>query len=343
MSEINKKVYEALQDDISRILYKARLEAFETSGKSISISDVIEANINKYVGNDKDKKIALYGAGIIGDYLLLYLTNAGFSVECFCDSSPGKWGGMFKGLPVISPDALFKQQNEYVVLISSLNYYDEIFDYLVKRKFPLNQIVEPEWATSKWPRSKALQYFGEDFLKPVKNEVFVDTGAYSGDTVEKFIQFSTGKYRKIYALEPDKRNFAGLNKNLSSCTGLVALNKGAWNTNETLSFREDAYTFGSNITNAGDSSIETTKIDDIFCDNDSATFIKMDIEGAELQALMGAENTIKKHKPRLAISIYHKLDDIVTIPEYILSVVPEYKLYIRHYSAMPQETVLYAI
>ncbi|MDR1086700.1 MAG: FkbM family methyltransferase [Endomicrobium sp.] len=69
----------------------------------------------------------------------------------------------------------------------------------------------------------------------------------------------------------------------------------------------------------------------------------MDIEGAELDALVGAKDTIRKYKPRLAICIYHKPSDIIDIPLYILSLVPEYKLYIRHYSTYKWETVLYCV
>ena len=71
-------------------------------------------------------------------------------------------------------------------------------------------------------------------------------------------------------------------------------------------------------------------------------FIKMDIEGSELEALKGAKNTIKRHKPRLAICIYHKIEDFYTIPKYIKELVPEYKLYVKHHTDREWETVLYA-
>ena len=76
---------------------------------------------------------------------------------------------------------------------------------------------------------------------------------------------------------------------------------------------------------------------------DKVSFIKMDIEGAELKALEGAKETILKWYPRLAICIYHKYEDIYEIGDYILSLNPNYKLYIRHYSTCMWETVLYAV
>jgi len=68
----------------------------------------------------------------------------------------------------------------------------------------------------------------------------------------------------------------------------------------------------------------------------------MDVEGAEREALKGSEETIRKHRPRLAISIYHKPDDILKIPEYLLDLIPDYQFAIRHYSSNQTETVLYA-
>lgn len=69
----------------------------------------------------------------------------------------------------------------------------------------------------------------------------------------------------------------------------------------------------------------------------------MDVEGAELESLKGASGTIQRYKPKLAICIYHKPEDMTEIPLYIKSLVPEYKLYVRHHSNSIAETVLYAI
>ena len=82
---------------------------------------------------------------------------------------------------------------------------------------------------------------------------------------------------------------------------------------------------------------------DNIVDQEGVTFIKMDIQGSELAALHGAENTIRKSKPKLAICIYHKPEDLITIPQYIYSVMPDYKLYLRNHQFISKETVLYAI
>lgn len=73
------------------------------------------------------------------------------------------------------------------------------------------------------------------------------------------------------------------------------------------------------------------------------SLIKMDIEGAELQALIGGMHTIIRNKPKLAISLYHKRDDMFKIPLLIHNFCPAYRLYIRHHCTTFSETVLYAI
>ena len=95
-------------------------------------------------------------------------------------------------------------------------------------------------------------------------------------------------------------------------------------------------------TTTGTVTIETAAIDEIVKD-DKVTFLKLDVEGAEMKALQGAKNTILKNKPRLAVCIYHKPEDIIEIPAYLLSLNPDYHFYIRHYKLSYNETVLYAI
>ena len=88
--------------------------------------------------------------------------------------------------------------------------------------------------------------------------------------------------------------------------------------------------------------IWTAAIDDIVGE-EKVTFIKLDVEGAELKALQGAEQTIRRYRPRLAVSIYHKPEDVIEIPKYILSLHEDYRMYIRHYQMSACETILYAV
>lgn len=82
-------------------------------------------------------------------------------------------------------------------------------------------------------------------------------------------------------------------------------------------------------------------MDDVVRD-EKVTFLKFDIEGSELKGLIGAKETIRKNRPDLAICVYHKREDLYTIPNYILNLCPDYKIYLRHYQLSKYETVLRA-
>ena len=90
--------------------------------------------------------------------------------------------------------------------------------------------------------------------------------------------------------------------------------------------------------------IESVVVDSIDnqCAQDRVTFVKMDVEGAEMEALKGAVNVIKRDHPKLAICIYHKPEDLYEIPFWIHEMFPEYKLYLRHHMYCIHETVIYA-
>lgn len=117
------------------------------------------------------------------------------------------------------------------------------------------------------------------------------------------------------------------------------IQKGLSNKKNSVKF-DGSQLAGSKIDENGNEIIETIDLDSFNLQGNM--FIKMDIEGEELNALIGSKQTIIKNKPKLAICIYHKSEDLWTIPLYIKELVPEYKIYIRHHSSTPWETVCYA-
>ena len=173
---------------------------------------------------------------------------------------------------------------------------------------------------------------------------YVDCGAFRGDTVERFIDWCGGNYEKIFAIEADPVNFAALEKLITAKNykNVVPVNCGVWNEKTTLTFA-DTNNGCSHISDEGNIKINADTIDNI-TGGEKISFIKMDIEGAELAALQGAAETIKKFKPALAICAYHKGEDLITLPQFIKSLNPNYKLYLRkHTLAADSELVLYAI
>lgn len=190
------------------------------------------------------------------------------------------------------------------------------------------------------------QYFVKDIIQMADNEVFIDGGAYTGDTIQQFMDTAKkGQKRigRVIAFEPDPENYQLLNKFYGKNKKVMVINKGLANRSGELWFQEKGV--ASQLTE--DEMKATTKVPVVNIDSvpecQEATWIKMDIEGAEMDALHGAEKTIKRNHPKLTICIYHSDGDLLRIAEYVHELVPEYKLYIRHHSKSDVETVLYAV
>lgn len=187
------------------------------------------------------------------------------------------------------------------------------------------------------------QYF--DVFRPNRNEVFVDCGCLDGKSAFGFAAWCEAlSYDKIICFEPDIHNYEKC-KNTLSKLGDCEVHRYA------VSDKEGIVSFflggngNSRIIDAEQlENVETVNTIDLdtFLQNQKVTFIKMDIEGAEYVALLGATQIIKEQKPRLAICLYHDFAHIVTIPKLLLSLRSDYKFKIRHYSMHECETVLFA-
>ena len=181
----------------------------------------------------------------------------------------------------------------------------------------------------------------KQIIKPNLNELYVDLGAYNGDTIKELTEFTRGKYLSIYAVEPDKKNYKKLNKFVDGMNHIYTYNCAAWCCDTQLPFASKAGR-QSSISVGGDM-IEARSVDSIL-GGLSATLIKMDVEGFEREAIWGAAHTIAYYKPKLMVSLYHRNEDIFELPLLIKTLNPNYKLYIRHQLYIPAwETNLYAI
>lgn len=170
-----------------------------------------------------------------------------------------------------------------------------------------------------------------DILKLHDSETIVDLGAYDGDTIKEFTDFTNKKYKHIYALEPDAKNYKKLLRNTSDMKNITAFNMGAWDKKDTLIFDKKAGR-NSKLSSQG-VPVEVTDIDSLI--NDNITMIKLDIEGAELRALDGAKNIIKSFSPKLYVCAYHRNEDLFALPMKILSINDHYKIYFRHSPYIP--------
>jgi FkbM family methyltransferase len=193
----------------------------------------------------------------------------------------------------------------------------------------------------------AEMYYAPDLVFLNEREVVADCGAFDGDSIRMFLESTHGRFRHIYAIEPDTKNLAALNKYLGSLAGDVAqrisvLPFGLSDRDEVVSF-DASGTVGSRVVaDAGSDSIQCRRLDDIL-NGPRPTLIKMDIEGAEPRAIPGAAATIRDSRPILAICAYHKCEHLWTLPVLIKNALPEYEIFLRRYAEECWETVYYAI
>lgn len=201
------------------------------------------------------------------------------------------------------------------------------------------------------------QYFCLDELMGDANEVFVDIGAAVGDTIERFIWEKNGYISKIHAFEPSPYEYAALKYRMERLTREWMFNNNQINiVNAGIAEKTEKRILATNklgtnnfMLNSGNAdqnnadvvNANVYSLDDYFKDA-PVTFIKADVEGYEMRCLRGASAVIKRDKPKMALCIYHKPEDIFDFIEYINAIVPEYKFKLRHHSRNWTETVLYA-
>lgn len=334
-------IYSALQDEESRKLFDARVRYMVDRNEGAYIETIFELNqlypkkwhcpeIEKALGDRQE--IIIYGCGHYGRMIKRNLEICGYSIVCWCDSNSALWGYEVEGNIVLSPEELMPNYANCLVIISSKNYETEMRARLMDVEFPIKNVFV--FIYRQGISVCGDQYF--DVFQPKDKEIFIDAGAYKGDSIEKFLKWNRGAY-KAYSLEPSVDMCAIMER--KGIPSVQIINCAAWSTEENLFFNDASR--GGNVESVG-TNVVCGKSIDVILNGEEATFIKMDIEGAELDALKGAKQTIKKYKPRLAICIYPKYDDILQIGKYILDLNPEYKFCIRHYTTYMWETVLYA-
>ncbi len=182
------------------------------------------------------------------------------------------------------------------------------------------------------------QYFEPFFNLNRENEIFVDVGGFNGETSLEFIR-KCPEYQSIYFFEPDNKNMEISRSALYGYPNINFFQYGASNRTGTASFSSNGST--SSIKDKGDLVVHLETIDNLI--KSPITFMKMDIEGAEAQAIEGAIETITENHPILAISVYHHTSDLRVIPMQISQIWEDYNIYLRHYTEGVVETVMYFV
>ena len=342
-----KTIYNHIQNEYSRKMFINRLLYSLTDDNQyiLNIINMTQEGKEFISKLNNNKKKIIFGAGTWGKIILETYTNVKF--DCFVDNKPK--APEFNGLPVITFDEYLKHYKNDMIIISSRLYYRELYNQLKNHGIDDSLIIN---AGKMIDDMSKRQYFDLPELKEnqLEKEIFVDAGSFDGTTSLLFLDWCGDKIGKVFAFEPEEKN-AGLCKaNLEekfrtiqkvSGGGYAIVRSGLWNQKDVLHFQSGA-SGASMVSEEGDICINVDCLDNMLND-EPVTFIKMDLEGSEYNALLGAEKTIAKYKPKLAISVYHKPEDIWELPGLILSMNPDYKFWFGHYSTAAAETVLYAI
>ena len=195
------------------------------------------------------------------------------------------------------------------------------------------------------PRPTAELYFPSDLIRSRADEVFVDCGAFTGDTIDAFVAAREGQFDQIVAVEPDPLNCAVMRQRVAAWSGskrdrvrIAPVAVGA--SRGRLSFHVTG-TAGSRV-GSGEETVDVAPLDEILADS-PPTYIKFDVEGAERDALIGGSKTISANSPVLAVCLYHRPEDLWDLPLLVQSLQSDYRLYVRRYSDERWETVLYAV
>lgn len=350
---------EKIQDEESKRLFDIRFEYFVNRD-----IDILERNIAEEAlqyrntascpqleyywatyPEKKDMNVILFGAGFGGRCSLRSLRVLGIEPLYVVDNNYIAIGEV-EGTKVENP-AILKDEKKYAgayVIVSIMDYqkkmevYYQLLSYGIKAENILLLKEGSLWC------DYGFQYFDLDALQVNPDgEIFVDAGCYNGMSSYNAQIWSQNRLKKVYAFEPDKNNFPLCESRIKSLDCEYELiNAATWSKREELLFDENSFGQASKVCSTGSVCINANSIDNIL-DGRPATYIKLDVEGSELETLNGATNTIQKYRPKLAISLYHKPEDIVTLPLFIESLGMDYKYYIRHYQTRFCETVLYAI
>lgn len=198
------------------------------------------------------------------------------------------------------------------------------------------------------PHPPEEMYFPLDLLRLSPQEVFVDCGAFDGDTIRPYLAKTGDGFDHIYALEPDPTNLRKLNKFVGTLPAQIAdrisiLPYAVGKRNGITRFQAEG-SVGSKVVHSGGTvEVESRSLDSVFGDDVSPTFLKMDIEGSEVDAIPGAEKIIARCRPVIAACAYHRPEHWWMLPTLLKAANPEYRIYLRRYAEECWETVYYAI
>ena len=253
----------------------------------------------------------------------------------------------------ISFDAFFVVHNYLKFSYVRDNFFEDDFSINTYNALLMNMLTGE--LISKYLIIKDMYFCLPEFSGNFE-ETFVDAGAFVGDTVERFIWENLGTFKKIFAFEPGYKQFKAMEKRVNRLVDewaidpsrIILIKAGLSSESGRMSctFLDDyPLRHGLSDTNVKEDldEITSSQVDllDNFVKDEKITFLKVDVEGMEMELLKGATQTILKSKPKIAICVYHYPCDLYAIAEYLRSLVPKYKFALRHHAPVHGDFVLY--
>ena len=325
----------------------------------------------KYL-KETHKKIVLYGTGNGADKIYARLLKENIKISGVFASDGFKKGKEFGGFCVTSYKELKEALGDFIILVCFGSHLENVIEnihalegknelYLPDVPVCGENIFDLDFAKKHETELKTVyNLLADDLSKKVfentvyykltgkskylteietsrdeafellnlKGESFLDLGAFNGDTVEEFLKYSPD-YKEITAVEPDSRNFRKLSLNTQRVKNITLINAA-------VGENEGSIQMAKNKGRGNSQTGKTVEVSCITVDSLSASpsYIKIDVEGAELSAIRGGKNTIEK-KPKMQIAAYHRSEDLFSIPLEVLKVNPNYKIYMRKHKALP--------
>ena len=222
----------------------------------------------------------------------------------------------------------------------SKKVFENVIRYKLSGKIELLRDVETP---------SAEKYF---LLEIGTEEIYVDLGAYNGDTLVEFLNETSMQFSKLYAMEPDIKNFRRMKRTLYMIGSALmeCYNCGAWDEDTTVTFNLRGGRSGKAVSDkdkvlnpARFREVKMMKTDTMLR-GAPATYIKFDVEGSESKAVEGARNTIESFKPKLNVALYHRNEDMFALPLMVNEMNRKYRLFMRHHPYIPDwDTNLYCI
>ena len=237
---------------------------------------------------------------------------------------------LFEGDEVVSSSWLAKYQKELMEVYTNLadekskEVFASTLNYKLSGKLDYLQRI----TTQREEDCRQLFQFS-------KNETFVDLGAYDGDTIKEFLNYTAFSYREIVALEPDSKNFKKLQRFVEKAglEHVLLLNKGIWSEEGALSFAASGGR-QSALQSDGKVEVPVDSVDHIM-QGRPVSYMKLDVEGAEFEALSGAAETIGRWAPKLFVAAYHRDDDLWRLPLLLWQLNKKYDIYLRKHPYVP--------